>query len=98
MQIDMIKELHQISGSLNSLIAIEQDDVANGILCDAYDNIGAALKRLNEKVYAEFQDDTPPNAPPVPMNRYHGEKHHGDLILLAEDRSGSHDSPPVPRG
>ena len=68
MQIDTIKELHRIAGELSSMIAQELDDIANNCMCDAYDNICAALKRLNEKALEEFQDDTPPNAPSVPMN------------------------------
>ena len=67
MQIDTIKELVKITGELASMIAQEQEDAINSALVDMYNNAGMALKLLNERDWAEFQDDTPPNAPPVPM-------------------------------
>lgn len=68
MNINIIKELHRISNELADMIVQEQDDEANGFLVDMYDAAGSALKRLNEKVCAEFQNDNPPNAMPVPMD------------------------------
>ena len=67
MSIDTIKELHRIAGELADLVAREQDDTTNGLLCDAYDNVCAATRRLNEKAHEEFQSDTQPNGTPVPM-------------------------------
>ena len=68
MTIDIIKELHRITGELASMIAQEQNDKINSALVDMYDAAGMALKLLNERDYAEFRDDVPPNAPKVTMN------------------------------
>ena len=51
--LDIIKELHKMSGELATMIAQEQEDVANGLLVDCYDAVGAALVKQNENAYDE---------------------------------------------
>ena len=53
--------------TLTKLIETEQDDTANGYLVDSFDALQCYqnVKRTQEQ--REFDDDVPPNAPPVPM-------------------------------
>lgn len=68
MTIDIIKELHRITGKLASMIAQEQDDAINNALVDMYDAAGMALKLLKERDWADFQGEDATNAPPVSMD------------------------------
>ncbi len=67
MQIDIIKELYRLTRELNDMIAQEQDDTLNGLLCDLHDLTDYTCMEYEEKAHDELQSDDPPLAKGVPM-------------------------------